>query len=145
MYIWQDKIYLGSDGEYYTGEYLDHIHKPIGVTYEQVKEKWALWGKKIPIYCTYGQLFSQDDNMILCNEMGKDYDYLECDHGSDYDKENDNYYDIYQYFIIDNCLAQSLEQHTNEIIYYHREYDIYLLGVTHCGTSWDYVGAQFIS
>lgn len=145
MYIWQDEIYLGSDGEYYTSEYLDHIHKPIGVTYEKVKDKWALWDKKIPIYCTYRQLFSQDDNMILCNEMGNDYDYLEYDHGSDYNEEDDYYYDIYQYFIIDNCLAQSLEEHTNEIICYHRKYDIYLLGVTHYGTSWDYVGAIFTS
>lgn len=143
MYVWQDEIYLGLDGEYYTGTYLANIYKPTNITYKKIKDKWNLWGKEIPIHCTYTQLFEGDDSLILCNEMGKDYDYLECDNGSDYNAEGDYYYDIYQYFIINEDLARSLEKHTNEIIYYHRKYDIYLLGVTHCGTSWDYVGAIF--
>ena len=32
---------------------------------------------------------------------------------------------------------------TNEIIYYHNELDIYILGVTHYGTSWSYVYSGF--
>lgn len=35
--------------------------------------------------------------------------------------------------------AQIIQDYTNEILYYHDELDIYLWGVTHWGTGWDYV------
>lgn len=35
--------------------------------------------------------------------------------------------------------AQMIQDYTDEILYYHEELDVYLWGVTHCGTSWDYV------
>ena len=52
----------------------------------------------------------------------------------------DKYSDIiYQYFIITKYTANKLLAHTNEVILYNEGLDIYLLGVTHFGTSWDYV------
>lgn len=47
--------------------------------------------------------------------------------------------EIFQWYIIDDCGKQILVENTNEIIFYNEELDIYLWGVTHFGTSWDYV------
>ena len=47
--------------------------------------------------------------------------------------------EIYQYYIIDDNLAEILKEWTDEIVYYIDYLDIYVWGVTHCGTSWDYV------
>lgn len=59
--------------------------------------------------------------------------------GSDYDEENDTYSEVFQYFIVSDSGAQMIQDYTNEILYYHEELDIYLWGVTHWGTGWDYV------
>lgn len=59
--------------------------------------------------------------------------------GSDYDEENDEYVEIFQWFIVSDTGARMIQDYTDEILYYHEELDIYLWGVTHYGTSWDYV------
>ena len=53
--------------------------------------------------------------------------------------EDDEYYEIYQWFIITDSGAHFLEEYTDEIVYYNEELDMYLWGITHFGTSWDYV------
>ena len=54
--------------------------------------------------------------------------------------ENDQDYlpDVYQWYIVSDNGARLLEE-VNEIVYYNEELDIYLWGVTHYGTAWDYV------
>lgn len=47
--------------------------------------------------------------------------------------------DIYQYYIIDGNGAQILEDYTDEIVFYNDTLDLYVWGVTHFGTSWNYV------
>ena len=47
--------------------------------------------------------------------------------------------EIFQYYIISQYTAEKLQKHTNEVILYNEGLDIYLFGVTHFGTSWDYV------
>lgn len=47
--------------------------------------------------------------------------------------------EVYQWYIISNNGASILKDWTNEIVYYNDELDLYLWGVTHYGTSWDYV------
>lgn len=85
---------------------------------------------------SYKNLFYNDDSLILCNNIANDYEDLELVNGEDYD-------DIYQYYIIDDNTAKRLIDDTNEIIYYHNRLDIYVLGVTHFGTSWGYVLTDF--
>ena len=46
---------------------------------------------------------------------------------------------VFQYYIISEYGDQMLEWLTDEIVYYNRELDLYVWGVTHFGTSWDYV------
>jgi hypothetical protein len=84
---------------------------------------------------------------VLCNditrlfysEINGEYNEPELVNGCDYDEESDEYTEIYQYYIIDNNGAEILKDLTNEIVYYLPCLDIYIWGVTHYGTSWDYV------
>lgn len=93
-------------------------------------------------------------DMILCNDITKLFyadingNYIEPEYiiGTDYDEENEEYLDVYQYFIVDfssytyNLFEKYKEQLGKEfILYYINELDIYILGVTHFGTGWDYV------
>lgn len=47
--------------------------------------------------------------------------------------------EIFQFYIISDYGAGILETWTDEIVFYNEELDMYVWGVTHYGTSWDYV------
>lgn len=53
--------------------------------------------------------------------------------------EDIRYSEIFQYYIISDNGAEILKEYTDEIVMYNTELDMYVWGVTHCGTSWDYV------
>lgn len=55
------------------------------------------------------------------------------------EENEEGYYEVYQYYIISDSGAKFLEENTDEIVYYHEELDMYVWGITHFGTSWDYV------
>lgn len=93
-------------------------------------------------------------DMVLCNNITRlfyttindKYSEPIYEVGNDYDEEHDEYINIYQYFIVDfssytySLFEKYREQLGNEfILYYIDELDIYILGVTHFGTGWDYV------
>lgn len=155
--VYQDRIYKDSKGRYFTGEYLKnqfnieteaahkHGYKDVRLyakTWEEYQEE--LSGKTIR--CNYTQVFPDNKNLILCNELPNAFpdmwDFIE--NGNYYDEENDTYADIYQFFIIDDYTAEYLIEHTDNIIFYIGKLDLYALGVTHWGTSWDYVPEDFI-
>lgn len=46
--------------------------------------------------------------------------------------------DIFQYYIVSDNGAEILKE-INEIVFYNEELDMYVWGVTHYGTSWNYV------
>ena len=46
--------------------------------------------------------------------------------------------EVFQWFIVSDNAVDILEMN-NEIVYYCEEVDMYLWGVTHWGTGWDYV------
>ena len=54
------------------------------------------------------------------------------------ENEQDNEPEIFQYYIVDDWGGRLLQE-VNEIVYYNEKLDMYLWGVTHYGTSWDYV------
>ena len=54
------------------------------------------------------------------------------------ENEQDEIPEIYQWYIISDEGARICEEF-NEIVYYNETLDMYLWGVTHWGTSWDYV------
>lgn len=46
---------------------------------------------------------------------------------------------IYQDYIISEYGYKFLAEYTDEIVFYNENLDIYIWGITHFGTSWDYV------
>lgn len=71
-----------------------------------------------------------EDNLELISELENEIDDLE---------NSERYSEIFQYFIISAQGASIFEEYTNEIVYYNEALDLYVWGVTHYGTSWDYV------
>jgi hypothetical protein len=84
---------------------------------------------------------------VLCNDITKlfyssvngEFNEPELYSGSDYDDENENFIDIFQYYIISSGGADILKDYSNEIVYYLPALDLYVWAVTHYGTAWDYV------
>jgi hypothetical protein len=75
-------------------------------------------------------------SMVLCNEIvNKDsnlFDNLE--NGT---IEDD--IEIFQWYIIDNETASQLKYFTYEKVFYSPLLDVYIWGIDHRGTAWDYV------
>ena len=66
----------------------------------------------------------------LIDEEEREKDALEA--------EQEEIDEVFQWYIVDDNGARILEE-VGEIVYYNEELDMYLWGVTHFGTSWDYV------
>lgn len=109
--------------------------------------------KKISYSTLIDYLFG--DSLILCNDITKlfyvnvkgEYIEPEVEVGRDYDEETEEQVDIYQYYLV-NFPSFNLDfmkkYCQDEIILYYIEFlDMYVLGVDHCGTSWDYVLTDF--
>ena len=97
----------------------------------------------------YWDIFSGNEEYYEYN--GDEYSYNELDELRDeYDDESEEYeaisealdnpyyHDIFQYYIVSDNGAEILAE-AGEIVFYNEELDIYVWGVTHWGTSWDYV------
>lgn len=90
-------------------------------------------------YLDYHTLSKIVGDCILNNTIIEEIPYgWELVNGDDLD-ENSEYYDVYQWYIIDSQGYELLSRLTDEIIYYNEQLDLYLWGITHFGTSWDYV------
>ena len=91
-------------------------------------------------YLDYRTLSKIVGDCILNNNVFQyaGYENWELESGVE-ENEYGEFYDVYQYYIIDYSGAQFLREYTDEIMYYHGELDMYLWGITHYGTSWDYV------
>ena len=72
-------------------------------------------------------------SQILENEIYKINDEI-----AELESEQDDEPEVFQWFIVDDWGARLLKE-INEIVYYNETLDMYLWGVTHYGTSWDYV------
>lgn len=66
-------------------------------------------------------------------------EYVEYDNIEEWDNISESYAEIYQYFIISEKGYNILSELTDEIVFYNEELDMYVWGVTHWGTAWDYV------
>lgn len=72
-------------------------------------------------------------SQILENEIDSINEKIE-----ELENEQDEQPEIFQYFIVDDWGGRLLKE-INEIVFYNEKLDMYLWGVTHYGTSWDYV------
>lgn len=117
------------------------------------KQQSKLYGKT---YLDYHTLSKIVGNMILNNyiysntdiddwELVNGYDQYAYDRdGNEVELYSDDAYDyeyveIYQMYIISDYGAEILQKYTNQIVYYNEKLDMYLWGITHFGTGWDYV------
>ena len=91
-------------------------------------------------YLDYYTLSELVGDMVLSNYMMQYMGSLgwELVNGDDIDEDGD-YHEIYQWFIISEAGVNFLQEFTDEIVYFHEEMDLYVWGITHFGTSWDYV------
>lgn len=77
--------------------------------------------------------------MGMLSADGYDFEQIsgfrEDDDGEEYTPE------VYQWFIVEGVYGNGIEilEKANEIVYYCEKLNMYLWGVTHCGTSWSYV------
>jgi hypothetical protein len=97
---------------------------------------------------TYGELAKRLDALKLFNkapELDENiYDGLE--NGSltlDEEGYEDEYKDIFQWYLISPSDAEYIKRNTDELIFYSDVLDEYVWGITHFGTSWDYVELEF--
>lgn len=156
--LWDD-IYKNEEGKLYTktwrnnNPWWEDKH-----TWEKVEVYNIDSGT--PIRCVYSQLFRPNSSLLLCNDIVKvDYDlYANLESGElwhyydaegneveeDDDYETEEAVDIYQYYLIDDQTAHALQDHTDEIILYSEMLDLYVLGVTHFGTMWCGVDAEYV-
>ena len=85
-------------------------------------------------YLDYQTLAKIVGNMVLNNNImsytGYDWDLVAGD---------DEGSEVYQYYIITETGYSMLDYLTDELVYYHEELDMFLWGITHFGTGWDYV------
>ena len=79
-----------------------------------------------------------NESEIMQNLLSKVEELKEQIEELEEEQENSYNEEIYQYYIVDDNGARILEE-INEIVYYNEELDMYVWGVTHWGTSWDYV------
>lgn len=80
-----------------------------------------------------------DGSGSVCSLTPDRMGYLEdSDDPNDPEKEFIEY-DIYQYFFLDDNLAELLLQYSDEIVFYDSNTECYIWGITHFGTSWTIV------
>lgn len=86
----------------------------------------------------------EDANDQEENKLIERYKNIECEieklenEITDLESEQDQEPEIFQYFIVDDWGGRLLQE-VNEIVFYNETLDMYLWGVTHYGTGWDYV------
>lgn len=88
------------------------------------------------------EIQEQIDELMLDNENDEHTEEIEelQDKINELEEEQENSYnaEIYQYYIVSDNGAEILKE-INEIVFYNEELDMYVWGVTHCGTAWSYV------
>lgn len=82
--------------------------------------------------------YREEENDIKAAEIMADIDSLE-EQMKELEYEQDQQQEIYQYFIISSWAADVISEFTNDPVFYIDYLDMYIWGITHWGTSWDYV------
>lgn len=142
--FYHDEFYKDEQGNVYTRMYLENEGLMKRATYTKIENPYEeLQG--VTVRCCYSQIFYPDSTRLLCNSIVEADPCLweGLENGNWYD-DDDNFAEVFQWYLIDNNTAERLKEHTKELIAYSYMLDLYVLAVTHFGTSWDYVGTDFV-
>lgn len=91
-------------------------------------------------YLDYHTLSKIVGDAVLNNDIFMHVGYENWTLENGLEEDEDGYFqEVYQYYIITDFGAQFLCEYTDELVYYNEQLDMYLWGITHFGTSWDYV------
>lgn len=90
-------------------------------------------------YLDYSTLSKMVGDMILCNSIVPYIGHYEWDVVNGCEEDEDGWYEVYQYYIISEYGYDVLKRYTDEIVYYNDDLDMYVWGITHFETGWDYV------
>lgn len=91
------------------------------------------------------QIEEIEDKMEDIDENSNDYKTFEKEIDemnnkiNELQEQQDNLPEVFQWFIVNDAGADIIKRYTNDPLYYNNDLDMYLWGVTHYGTSWDYV------
>lgn len=113
--------------------------------YMYVNEKELNREEKRTGRVSYRRLINRISNSIWLFNKAPELSNYEFDFeiGTDYDEENNEYLDIYQYYLIDinSYMIEKLQELNVQdvIIAWSEKLEEYVLFVTHFGTSWDYI------
>ena len=90
-------------------------------------------------YLDYYTLSKIVGGSVLNNEIIQQtgFENWELVHG--FEGDEDEWQEVYQYYIINVYGYEFLRDYTDEIVYYNEDLDMYVWGITHFGTAWDYV------
>ncbi len=120
-------FYSGINGEYTEPEQVNGIIDN-SEQIEELKEQIEILENS---YSEAGNLPEDEKIEEQIEELQEQIEELE--------REQEEPGEIMQYYIISNSGANILKDFTDEIVYYIDALDMYIWGVTHWGTGWDYV------
>lgn len=86
-----------------------------------------------------------EEKMEELDEKSNDYKVLESEIDEmqsridELQNQQDYPPEVFQWYIVDENGADIIKEYTDDPLYYNEALDMYLWGVTHYGTSWDYV------
>ena len=104
-----------------------------------------VWGHEVSDYglkngyLDYRALAKMVGDMVLNNTVVPYIGWSEWEVVNGCEENEEGWYEVYQYYIITSSGYSILKEYTDEIVYYHDELDMYVWGITHFGTDWDYV------
>lgn len=90
-------------------------------------------------YLDYHTLSKIVGDMVLNNTIFEYAGFENWELENGYEENEEGYFEVFQWYIISDGGAIVLKDLTDEIVYYNEELDMCLWGITHFGTSWDYV------
>ena len=103
---------------------------------------------KKTFYTTYATAVNWlKNNYVLCNDIVKIDEFLFDNARFNLCDENDDFIEIFQYFITDANLSdvEYLEKHFGLKFSFSEKLDCFILCVDHYGTSWDYVPCEVLT
>lgn len=80
----------------------------------------------------------QEEKEALEDEEGKEEE-IEAIEANIEALEDSHYPECFQYYIISDVGADIIQEYTNDPLWYNETLDMWVWGITHWGTSWDYV------